>query len=55
MKDQNVRSLKEIIEKIKIHKKVLQDKFKIKELGIFGSFVRGEQKKKKRCGYFCGV
>ncbi len=38
------------LEKIKMllaeHKKELQERFKIKEIGIFGSFVRNEQKKR---------
>ncbi len=46
MKTQTVKDLQEIKEKIEAYKKVLQNKFKIKELGIFGSFVRGEQKKR---------
>ena len=37
------------LDKIKLilrrKKLLLQSKFKIKELGVFGSFVRGEQKK----------
>lgn len=52
MKDQDVRGLEEIIKRIKIHKKALQDKFKIKELGIFGSFARGEQKKRSDVDIF---
>ena len=28
------------------HKKELRQKYKIKEIGVFGSYVRGEQKKK---------
>ena len=30
---------------IKEHKYELEQKFKVKEIGIFGSYVRGEQKK----------
>lgn len=37
------------LEKIKLilkrNKQVLKNEFKVKQLGIFGSFVRGEQKK----------
>lgn len=28
------------------HKKELRQKYRIKEIGVFGSYVRGEQKKK---------
>ncbi len=31
---------------IKMHWQFIQDKYKVKELGIFGSVVRGEQKKR---------
>lgn len=31
---------------IKQHKHELEQKFKVKEIGIFGSYVRGEQKKR---------
>lgn len=31
---------------LKEHKKEIEKRFKLKEIGIFGSFVRGEQKKK---------
>lgn len=38
------------LEKIKMllaeHKKELQERFKVKEIGIFGSYVRGEQRKR---------
>jgi len=37
--------IKEIEEIISKHKKELYEKYKIKEIGIFGSFVRGENKK----------
>ncbi len=39
-----MRSLREIKEILKKHSKELKEKFGIKELGIFGSFVREEQK-----------
>ena len=31
---------------LKQHKKELSEKYKVKEIGIFGSYVRGEQKKR---------
>ena len=37
------KTLEEIIKAIKKRKKVLQEKYKVKEIGIFGSYVRGEQ------------
>ena len=39
-------NLKEIKSIIKQHRQELERKFKVKELGIFGSYVRGEQKKR---------
>ncbi len=39
-------SLCEINEILKQHKNELKEKYKIKEIGVFGSYVRGEQKKK---------
>jgi len=40
------KTLEEIIEAIKKRKKVLQEKYNVKEIGIFGSYVRGEQTEK---------
>ncbi len=33
----------EIEETLKRHKPFLRDKFKVKEIGLFGSYVRGEE------------
>ena len=41
-----MKTLNEIEEIIKQHKQVLRGKFKLKEIGIFGSYVRGEEVKK---------
>lgn len=41
-----VQSLDEAIEILKAHKEEIAEKYKVKELGIFGSFARGEQKKR---------
>jgi uncharacterized protein len=41
-----MRNLKEIQKTILEHKKELKNKYRVKELGIFGSFARGEQGKK---------
>src|SRR3990170_8096356 len=40
------KSLEEINTILKEHKEELYKKYKVKEIGIFGSFVRGEQKKR---------
>jgi predicted nucleotidyltransferase len=39
-----MRSLQDIEAKLKENKDLLSQRFKVKEIGIFGSFVRGEQK-----------
>lgn len=39
----NVEEIKEILKK---HKGELREKFKVKDVGIFGSYVKGEQRKK---------
>lgn len=39
-----MKSLKEIITIIESHKGELKSKYKVNEIGIFGSFVRGEHK-----------
>jgi predicted nucleotidyltransferase len=36
-------NLKEIEDKIKCSKPILKEKFKVKDIGIFGSYTRGEQ------------
>ena len=42
----NMKSLDEVKRIIRQHKKILEKKFKVKKIGIFGSYVRGEQKQK---------
>jgi predicted nucleotidyltransferase len=39
--------LSEIRYIIKQHKKELEERYKVKEIGVFGSVVRGEEKKRK--------
>lgn len=39
------RNLKEVLNIIIEHKKLLEERYKVKEIGVFGSFVRGEQKR----------
>ena len=41
-----MKTLKEIEEIIRLHKPELKEKFKVKKIGIFGSYAKGEQKKK---------
>jgi uncharacterized protein len=41
-----MKTLDEIKEILTKHKEEVQQEYKVSELGIFGSFVRGEQKKK---------
>lgn len=36
----------EITETLKEHKEELRKRYKVKDIGIFGSYVRGEQKKR---------
>ncbi|MCL4537932.1 MAG: nucleotidyltransferase family protein [Nitrospirae bacterium] len=40
------KTLEEIKEILDKHRDELRDKYKITEIGVFGSYVRGEQKKK---------
>lgn len=39
-----MKSVQEITEILKKHKEELKEKYKVKEIGIFGSYIRGEQK-----------
>lgn len=41
-----MNSLKDINEILKAHKEDLYQKYKVTEIGVFGSFVRGEHKKR---------
>ena len=38
-----MKDLKDIGEVLKKHKPVLKEKYKVEEIGVFGSYVRGEQ------------
>jgi hypothetical protein len=42
----NMKTIDEIKGILKEHKKEVSQKYKVREIGIFGSFVRGEQKKR---------
>jgi len=39
-----MRRLEEIQEILRQKKPILRERFKVKEIGVFGSFVRGEEK-----------
>jgi predicted nucleotidyltransferase len=41
-----MKSAETIKRKLAIYKPILAEKYKVKEIGIFGSYVRGEQKLK---------
>ena len=41
-----MKSIQEIKKTLEQHKEELKERYKIKEIGIFGSYVRGEQKGK---------
>lgn len=43
--DVDMKTLKEIKTLLRQHKEELRKRFKVKEIGIFGSFIREEQKK----------
>lgn len=38
-----MKTFEEIKKNIEMHRKELKSKFKVKEIGIFGSYVRGDQ------------
>jgi uncharacterized protein len=42
----NSKNLREIKKIIRQHKKILEKKFKVKKIGVFGSYARGEQRQK---------
>ncbi|HDS44616.1 MAG TPA: nucleotidyltransferase [Methanomicrobia archaeon] len=37
------KSVHELLATIKAHKHILKERYKVKEIGVFGSFVRSEQ------------
>jgi len=45
MKQKGKKGLEELKETLKENEAILKEKFKVKEIGIFGSYVRSEQKK----------
>jgi len=42
----NVKPLEEIKELLTKHKEKIKEKYKVKEIGVFGSYLKGEQKEK---------
>lgn len=46
MADEKMKTIEEIKRILAGHREALTNKYGIKEIGIFGSFVRGEQKKR---------
>ena len=42
----NMKTLKEVKDTLSQHKEELEGKYKVKEIGIFGSYMRGEQRKR---------
>lgn len=45
MRRRSKKTLEEIIELLKGHKEELRTRFKVRELGVFGSYVRGEARR----------
>jgi len=41
-----MKNLEEVKNTLAEHREELRQKYKVKKIGVFGSFVRGEQKKK---------
>jgi len=49
------KSLEEIKNLLKEHKKILRKQFGVKELAIFGSYVKEEQTLASDIGCSCGI
>jgi predicted nucleotidyltransferase len=45
MKNSRPKNANEIISILKLHSRDLKERFRVKEIGVFGSCVRGEQKR----------
>ncbi len=52
MKQKGKKGLEELKKTLKENEAILKEKFKVRELGIFGSYVRGEQKEKSDVDMF---
>jgi hypothetical protein len=46
MKNKRPEDKKEVIRILRVHNQEIKEKFKIKDIGIFGSFIRGEQRRR---------
>ncbi len=44
MRGRKAKSISEIIKILRLHSINIKEKFKIREIGVFGSYVRGEQR-----------
>ncbi len=45
MKSSNIMTKAKLIKILKSHNNIIRDRFKVKNIGLFGSYVRDEQKK----------
>ena len=50
-----MKSIAQIRKKIEVLKPDLEEKFQVETIGVFGSYSRGEQTKKKRCRHPGGI
>ena len=48
----NMKTFEKLKDTLAEHKQEIKDRFKVEEIGLFGSYVRKEQKKKKRLRCF---
>ncbi|MCD6569481.1 MAG: nucleotidyltransferase family protein [Deltaproteobacteria bacterium] len=44
MRDKKAKSIGKIVKILRLHHIDVREKFKVKEIGVFGSYVRGEQR-----------
>ncbi|MEM0089106.1 MAG: nucleotidyltransferase domain-containing protein [Archaeoglobaceae archaeon] len=50
-----MRTLDDIIGLIEEYKEEIKKKFRVKEIGVFGSYVRGRNERNKRCRCFSRI
>jgi len=46
MRNKKPKTIEDLVKILKVREEMIRDRFKVKEIGIFGSYVRGEQKRK---------
>jgi predicted nucleotidyltransferase len=46
IRESKIKEVEKIMRKLKENKNVFREKYNVKTLGVFGSYIRGEQKKK---------